>query len=138
LISSEEPTEETASADTKWQLSFYMLNYWVVERKHWTEWNSFNRKQILHNVSGHLQSSTMTAIMGPSGSGKTTLLKLIGGQMFQGEFNGVRAINNTIFSRNKFDEVTTNLLPLPPFPHAHRCRLFSATDHAMPRIRCAT
>ena len=46
--------------------------------------------------------------MGPSGSGKTTLLKLLGGQMFCGEFRGIRAINQIVPPRMKYDEVSTN------------------------------
>jgi ABC-type multidrug transport system ATPase subunit len=44
--------------------------------------------------------------MGPSGSGKTTLLKLLSGQMFSGEFSGIRAINNFVPSTAKYDEVS--------------------------------
>jgi hypothetical protein len=91
--------------EQSWKLSFHSLNYWAIERKHWTEPFSFHRKKILNNVSGQLKSSTITAIMGPSGSGKTTLLKLIGGHMYQGEFSGTRAINNIVYPRKKYDEV---------------------------------
>jgi hypothetical protein len=37
--------------------------------------------------------------------GKTTLLKLLGGQMFSGQFTGNRAINSAIPPRKAYDEV---------------------------------
>lgn len=37
--------------------------------------------------------------------GKTTLLKLLGGQMFSGEFHGVRGINNIIPQKLVYDQV---------------------------------
>ena len=34
---------------------------------------------ILNNISGHIESGKVTALIGPSGSGKTTLLKMFNG-----------------------------------------------------------
>jgi ABC-type multidrug transport system ATPase subunit len=39
------------------------------------------RKQILNQVSGNVNSGTCTAIMGPSGSGKTSLLNVLAGRV---------------------------------------------------------
>jgi ABC-type multidrug transport system ATPase subunit len=87
---------------------------------------------MICQVSGQLCAGKVTAIMGPSGSGtcsfhthtlslsltlsalslphqligKTTLLKLLGGQMFSGEFNGLRAINNIIPKKDVYDQVS--------------------------------
>jgi hypothetical protein len=87
---------------------------------------------MMLQVSGQLSAGKVTAIMGPSGSGtffffslsfslcshypylshshqsigKTTLLKLLGGQMFSGEFNGLRAINNIIPKKDVYDQVS--------------------------------
>ena len=34
---------------------------------------------ILHNISGHFQEGTISALIGPSGAGKTTFLKILNG-----------------------------------------------------------
>jgi hypothetical protein len=33
-----------------WRLSFHMLNYWAVEKKHWTKPFELKKKKILNNV----------------------------------------------------------------------------------------
>ena len=38
-------------------------------------------KVILDNVTGHIRSGRVTAIMGPSGSGKTTFLSVLMGKV---------------------------------------------------------
>lgn len=93
----------------QWKLSFYSINYWAIERKSWSDPFTIKRKKILNNVSGQFKSSTINAIMGASGCGKTTLLKLLGGQMFQGEFSGTRAINNVVYNKKKYDDVSVIL-----------------------------
>lgn len=37
-------------------------------------------KKILHNVTGHFESSKITVIIGSSGAGKTTLLNIVSGR----------------------------------------------------------
>ena len=42
---------------------------------------SYNRKEVLRNVSFSLQPGKLTGIMGENGSGKSTLLKIIMGEL---------------------------------------------------------
>ncbi|XP_022162902.1 protein scarlet-like [Myzus persicae] len=49
-------------------------------------------KQILHNVSGNVQSGNLLGIMGPSGSGKTTLMATISHRT-KGNFEGELLLN---------------------------------------------
>lgn len=88
-----------------WRISFYQINYWAVEMKHWYQPRQVTRKKILNDISGELKPRSVTAVMGPSGGGKTTLLKLISGQMFTGEFAGKRAINNFVFRPHDYDQI---------------------------------
>lgn len=41
-------------------------------------------KILINNLSGHLQSGCLTAILGPSGSGKTTLFECLAKRKIKG------------------------------------------------------
>lgn len=55
------------------ELGFQNVSYAVKEG------GSHRVKKILKDVSGHLRSGELTAIMGPSGAGKSTLLNILSG-----------------------------------------------------------
>jgi ABC-type lipoprotein export system ATPase subunit len=61
--------------------------------------------QILRGISGVFRAREVTAIMGPTGGGKSTLLRLLGGRMNVGTFHGIRAINGSVTSPGKYDQI---------------------------------
>ncbi|HSN59276.1 MAG TPA: ATP-binding cassette domain-containing protein, partial [Clostridiaceae bacterium] len=49
----------------------------AIEVKHLNK--SFDKKQILHDISLDVHKAKILGLLGPSGSGKTTLVKLMAG-----------------------------------------------------------
>ena len=79
---------------------------------------SFNDKNILQNISFHIEDQEKAAIVGINGAGKTTLLRIIVGELQADE-------GNVVLSKNK------SFLP-PPREHSRggvspmlRCYPFS-------------
>jgi ABC-type multidrug transport system ATPase subunit len=63
-------------------------------------------KKILNNLSGHLSSGSMTALMGPSGSGKTTLLNCISGKI---KSSGLKGSVFLRFPDRRFSGIMQNI-----------------------------
>eukprot|EP01039_Chlorochromonas_danica_P006640 gene6640-7335_t len=89
-----------------WTISFHHLSYWSGSSNSSNNSNNAkDRKQILHEINGECPAGKVTAMMGPSGCGKTTLLKLLGGQAYNGDCKGYRAINHHLLPNDQYDEL---------------------------------
>jgi ABC-type multidrug transport system ATPase subunit len=65
-----------------------------------------NEINVVNNVSGRLQASTMTALMGGSGCGKTSLLNALCGRAFYGTTSGTVRINGHVASIEEHKDAT--------------------------------
>lgn len=76
------------------------------------------RRQVLNNISGHIESGEITALLGPSGAGKTSLL------------NALTVHRSGLSGQVKVVDLATNPTEtggrkLPPeVRHASRCRSY--------------
>jgi ABC-type multidrug transport system ATPase subunit len=69
------------NASTPFNLTWSQVNYTVPLGKKQT-------KQILHDMSGQVESGQVVAIMGGSGAGKSTMLNVLAGRIGAGELTG--------------------------------------------------
>jgi ATP-binding cassette, subfamily G (WHITE), member 2 len=69
--------EHEEGTETKQVLEFRNITSIVTLRPDAAEVHGHKEKKILDNVSGKVESGTLTAIMGPTGSGKSTLLNVL-------------------------------------------------------------
>lgn len=71
---------------SKIELDWNNLDYYVQSREWKLAWNPFQStsKKILQNVSGKIESESLTAIIGPSGAGKSSLLEILAARRVSG------------------------------------------------------
>ncbi|KAH8370382.1 hypothetical protein KR093_003237 [Drosophila rubida] len=119
---------EDASAQSSLCLEWKQLNYYVPaqEQSNYSFWNECKKKQelrILHDVSGHLKTGDLIAILGGSGAGKTTLLAAIS-QRLRGNLTGDVVLNGMAMERHQMTRISSFL---PQFEI--NVKTFTAYEH---------
>ncbi|KAL7737634.1 hypothetical protein ACLKA6_007742 [Drosophila palustris] len=109
-------------------LEWKQLNYYVPaqEQSNYSFWNECRKKrelQILHDVSGHLKTGDLIAILGGSGAGKTTLLAAIS-QRLRGNLTGDVVLNGVAMERDQMTRISSFL---PQFEI--NVKTFTAYEH---------
>lgn len=109
-------------------LEWKQLNYYVPaqEQNNYSFWNECRKKQeicILRDVSGHLKTGDLIAILGGSGAGKTTLLAAIS-QRLRGNLTGDVVLNGMAMERDQMTRISSFL---PQFEI--NVKTFTAYEH---------
>ncbi|ALC41689.1 bw [Drosophila busckii] len=109
-------------------LEWKQLNYYVPaqEQSNYSFWQGCRKKrelQILHDVSGHLKTGDLIAILGGSGAGKTTLLAAIS-QRLRGNLTGDVVLNGVAMERDHMTRISSFL---PQFEI--NVKTFTAHEH---------
>ncbi|XP_075168391.1 brown [Haematobia irritans] len=94
-------------------LEWKNLNYYVPAREenNYSFWQSCRKQrelQILNNVSGHMRTGDLVAILGCSGAGKTTLLAAIS-QRLRGNLTGEVEVNGVAMTRSEMIRISSFL-----------------------------
>uniref|UniRef100_A0A1I8QE22 ABC transporter domain-containing protein n=1 Tax=Stomoxys calcitrans TaxID=35570 RepID=A0A1I8QE22_STOCA len=94
-------------------LEWKNLNYYVPEREEnnysfWQCCRTQRELQILNNVSGHMRTGDLVAILGCSGAGKTTLLAAIS-QRLRGNLTGEVVVNGVAMDRSEMIRISSFL-----------------------------
>ncbi|EDW09473.1 protein brown [Drosophila mojavensis] len=118
------PAEEHDGLCLEWK----QLNYYVPaqEQSNYSFWNECRKRQelrILHDVSGHLKTGDLIAILGGSGAGKTTLLAAIS-QRLRGNLTGDVVLNGMAMERHQMTRISSFL---PQFEI--NVKTFTAYEH---------
>ncbi|EDW01079.1 protein brown [Drosophila grimshawi] len=109
-------------------LEWKHLNYYVPaqEQSNYSFWNECRKKRelrILNDVSGHLKTGDLIAIVGGSGVGKTTLLAAIS-QRLRGNLTGDVVLNGMAMNRDQMTRISSFL---PQFEI--NVKTFTAYEH---------
>lgn len=88
----------------------------------------YERKEILHNVSGEFKSGELSAIMGPSGAGKSTLLNILAGYVLRGSGGTVKFNDDIRDGRPKFRKLMAYI------PQEEEIRLGLTVSEAMTTV----
>ncbi|XP_005179101.1 protein brown isoform X1 [Musca domestica] len=94
-------------------LEWKHLNYYVPakEENNYSFWESCRTQrelQILNDVSGHMKTGDLVAILGCSGAGKTTLLAAIS-QRLRGNLTGEVVVNGMVMDRSEMIRISSFL-----------------------------
>uniref|UniRef100_A0A1A9VCA6 ABC transporter domain-containing protein n=1 Tax=Glossina austeni TaxID=7395 RepID=A0A1A9VCA6_GLOAU len=94
-------------------LEWKNLNYYVPAKEHnnynfWQTCQVQKDVQILNNVSGHMKTGDLVAVLGCSGAGKTTLLAAIS-QRLRGNLTGDVVVNSVAMERTQMIRISSFL-----------------------------
>ncbi|XP_030386604.1 protein brown [Scaptodrosophila lebanonensis] len=120
--------EEESSGQPGLCLEWKRLNYYVPaqEESNYSFWNECRKKRelrILQDVSGHMKTGDLIAILGGSGAGKTTLLAAIS-QRLRGNLTGDVVLNGMVMERHQMTRISSFL---PQFEI--NVKTFTAYEH---------
>jgi ABC-type multidrug transport system ATPase subunit len=96
----DEPSRLASKDRAKIDLTFSEIKYSVQVKK--------ESKQILHGISGSVDSGSMMCVLGPSGSGKTSLIHIISSKLASGagrDISGSVKCNGLELSASQFQRI---------------------------------
>lgn len=130
---------------SKIELDWNCVDYYVTSREWKLSWKPLqsSSKKILKNVSGKIESESLTAIIGPSGAGKSSLLEILAGRRVSGVCGNVTVNFNSSKDASKAkiafmgqkDLFYANLSVHETLMFASKLKNYSTQDKMMKRLK---